>query len=89
MKLYFLLLTLTTFALPAQAAEKLHVVASFSILGDMTREVAGDAIDLKTLVGPNGDTHEYEPTPTDAKTLAHAASALEAVIERILAADGD
>ena len=94
MKLYFLLLTLTTFALPAQAAEKLHVVASFSILGDMTREVAGDAIDLKTLVGPNGDTHEYEPTPTDAKTLAHAdltlinGLGLEGWMDRLISASG-
>jgi len=67
--LAFLLLAL----LPAAAhAEKLKVVASFSILGDMAHEVAGDNVELKTLVGPNSDTHVYEPTPADAKAIASA-----------------
>jgi zinc/manganese transport system substrate-binding protein len=58
---------------PATAhAEKLKVVASFSILGDMVHEVAGENIVLKTLVGANGDAHVYEATPTDAKALATA-----------------
>ncbi|CUJ16530.1 metal ABC transporter substrate-binding protein [Achromobacter xylosoxidans] len=56
----------------AHAAEPLPVVASFSILGDIVREVGGDDIKLGTLVGPDGDAHEYEPTPGDAKKLAAA-----------------
>lgn len=55
----------------AQAAP-LKIVASFSILGDMVHEVAGSDVELKTLVGPNGDAHVYEPTPADAKALASA-----------------
>jgi zinc/manganese transport system substrate-binding protein len=59
--------------MPASAyAAKLKVVASFSILGDMVHEVAGDNADIVTLVGPNGDAHMYEPSPADAKTLASA-----------------
>tara|TARA_R110000824_G_scaffold390760_7_gene587713 strand:- start:16136 stop:17035 length:900 start_codon:yes stop_codon:yes gene_type:complete len=58
-------------ALPASAAP-LKVVASFSILGDMTHEVAGDHIDLTVLVGPDGDTHTFEPAPKDAKALHEA-----------------
>jgi len=54
------------------AAKPLSVVASFSILGDMVREVAGDAAEVHTLVGPNGDAHVYEPTPADAQRLAKA-----------------
>jgi zinc/manganese transport system substrate-binding protein len=50
----------------------LKVVASFSILGDMVREIGGNHVDLTTLVGPNGDAHVYEPTPADAKTIAAA-----------------
>ena len=58
---------------PASAhAAKLKVVASFSIIGDMVHEVAGDDIELKPLVGPNGDAHVYEATPGDAKAVAAA-----------------
>ena len=48
-----------SFAIPADAG-KLKVVASFSILGDITVRIAGDRIELKTLVGPDGDAHVFE-----------------------------
>lgn len=56
----------------APAAEPLKAVASFSILGDIVREVGGADVSVATLVGPDGDAHEYEPTPGDAKKLATA-----------------
>ncbi|MBB1627455.1 metal ABC transporter substrate-binding protein [Achromobacter sp. UMC71] len=56
----------------AHAAQPLQAVASFSILGDIVREVGGDDVQLTTLVGPDGDAHEYEPTPADAKKLSVA-----------------
>jgi zinc/manganese transport system substrate-binding protein len=56
----------------AQAADKLKAVASFSILGDMVRNVGGDRVEVTALVGPDGDAHVYEPTPADAKNLAAA-----------------
>ena len=57
----------------AQApARKLRVVASFSILADMAREVGGDAVDVAALVGPDGDAHVFEPTPADVKRLSNA-----------------
>ena len=56
----------------AQAAEPLKVVASFSILGDIVREVGGADVSVTTLVGPDGDAHGYEPTPGDARKLAEA-----------------
>jgi zinc/manganese transport system substrate-binding protein len=67
-------LTLAASALPAaaQTAEKLKVVASFSILGDMVRNVGGERIELVTLVGPNGDAHVYSPTPADGRRLTEA-----------------
>lgn len=51
------------------AAAKVPVVASFSILGDLARVVGGGRVQVTTLVGPNADTHAYEPRPADAKTL--------------------
>ncbi|CCG40409.1 metal ABC transporter substrate-binding protein [Magnetospirillum molischianum] len=53
-------------------AEPLKVVASFSILGDMVRQIGGDQVQVITLVGPNGDAHVYQPTPSDAKAIADA-----------------
>ena len=55
-----------------QAADKVKAIASFSILGDMVRQVGGDRVDVIALVGPNGDAHVYEPTPADARNLAGA-----------------
>ena len=54
------------------SAAPLKVVASFSILGDLAREVGGDRIELHTLVGPDSDAHVYQPTPANAKTIAQA-----------------
>ncbi len=78
----------------AQAPEKLSVVASFSILGDLIREVGGDKVEVKTLVGPDGDVHVYQPSPADAQSLAKArlivinGLALEGWMERLIAASG-
>ncbi|SEA90195.1 metal ABC transporter solute-binding protein, Zn/Mn family [Rubrimonas cliftonensis] len=58
--------------LSALAAERLKVVASFSILGDMVAQVGGDRIALTTLVGPDGDAHVYQPTPAAARAVAAA-----------------
>ena len=59
-------------AAAAATAAPLKVVASFSLMGDLAREVGGDRIELHTLVGPDGDAHVYQPTPADAKTIAQA-----------------
>jgi len=58
--------------LPRANAEPITVVASFSILGDLTQRIGGARIAVHTLVGPDADAHVYQPTPTDAKTLARA-----------------
>ncbi|MDP8919390.1 MAG: metal ABC transporter substrate-binding protein [Pseudomonadota bacterium] len=67
-------LTLAASVLPAAAqnADKLKVVATFSILGDMVRNVGGERIEVATLVGPNGDAHVYSPTPADGRRLTEA-----------------
>jgi len=59
-------------ASPLHAAERLNVVASFSILADFVRNVGGDRINLTTLVGPDSDVHVYTPAPGDAKRIAEA-----------------
>ena len=49
--------------------DKIRVVASFSILGDMVRVLGSDKVDIVTLVGPDSDGHLYQPTPSDGKTI--------------------
>jgi zinc/manganese transport system substrate-binding protein len=76
----FLLLALALVGLPAAsgvAQNRIRVVATFSIIGDLAQNVGGDRIQLTTLVGPDGDTERYEPTPADARALAQADIILE------------
>ncbi|MCW1996152.1 zinc/manganese transport system substrate-binding protein [Bradyrhizobium diazoefficiens] len=69
---FLLLLALLLTASPLHAAERLNVVASFSILGDFVRNVGGDRVSVTTLVGPDSDVHVYTPAPSDAKRIADA-----------------
>jgi zinc/manganese transport system substrate-binding protein len=59
-------------AAPAAAQEKVKAVASFSIIGDLVKQVGGDMLDLTILVGPDSDAHVYSPSPADAKAVADA-----------------
>ncbi|MEM1201125.1 MAG: metal ABC transporter substrate-binding protein [Pseudomonadota bacterium] len=63
---------LALWAVPASAHDKIKVVASFSILGDMVQQVTGDLADVTTIVGPDADAHVYTPNAGDAKAVADA-----------------
>jgi zinc/manganese transport system substrate-binding protein len=70
---YLLLVALAALpAAPLAAADKPTVVATFSVLGDMVANVAGDHVQLATIVGPDGDTELYQPTLADSRTVAGA-----------------
>ena len=56
----------------AGGAGPVKAVATFSILGDLVRQVGGERVEVTTLVGPNGDAHVYSPTPADGRRLADA-----------------
>lgn len=79
---------------PAHAQNRLCAVATFSILGDLAKNVSGESADVAALVGPDGDVHVYAPTPADAKTVAAAklvfvnGLGLEGWIDRLIAASG-
>ncbi|EEG08377.1 metal ABC transporter substrate-binding protein [Pseudogulbenkiania ferrooxidans] len=66
------LLGVALLSLPLWAWAKLPVVASFSIVADMTREIGGDRVEVVSLVGPNQDAHVFQPAPADVKRLAAA-----------------
>jgi zinc/manganese transport system substrate-binding protein len=57
---------------PARAAEKISVVATFSVISDMVREIAEDRVELTTIVGSDGDSEQYQPSVGDAKTVTGA-----------------
>jgi zinc/manganese transport system substrate-binding protein len=68
-----LLVLVATLALCQPAvAQKLKVVATFSIIGDMVERVAGDRVELTILVGSDADAHVFEATPADARAFASA-----------------
>ncbi|EJF80842.1 hypothetical protein MCO_00074 [Bartonella sp. DB5-6] len=87
---------LAFFSFPAAAHNhnKLRVVASFSILADLVKNVGGDYISMTILVGSNANTHTYEPTPRDAQALRNAhiifinGLHLEGFIDRLITASG-
>lgn len=59
------------------APGKLRVVATYSILGDLAKNVAGDRAEVVVLVGPDGDAHTFDPSPQDGMTVADARVVLE------------
>ena len=68
LKTLCLFLACTTLAF----ADKIPVVVSFSILGDLAAQIGGERIQVTSLVGANQDTHIYQTTPSDIKKLQNA-----------------
>jgi len=59
-------------SVPAAAQERLKVIASFSILADLVKNVGGERVEIGALVGAGSDAHVYAPTPADARRVAEA-----------------
>jgi zinc/manganese transport system substrate-binding protein len=72
-----LFIVIATYAVLSSAslsygADKIAVVTSFSILGDLIQAVGGERVSVSALVGPDQDAHIFEPKPQDAKNLLQA-----------------
>jgi zinc/manganese transport system substrate-binding protein len=78
----------------SQPPRPLRVVASFSILADMARNVGGDDVNVAALVGSGVDAHVFQPSPADARRLAEADLVLvnglgfEGWLDRLVRASG-
>jgi zinc/manganese transport system substrate-binding protein len=69
---YLLAAIVLVAASPAAAQERLKVLATFSILGDLVKNVGSDRVEVSALVGPDSDAHVYAPSPADARKVADA-----------------
>jgi zinc/manganese transport system substrate-binding protein len=58
----------------ATAAERIPVVATFSVISDILANVGGERLDIKTIVGAGGDCELYQPTTADVATVARASA---------------
>jgi zinc/manganese transport system substrate-binding protein len=56
----------------ARATDRIPVVVTFSVIGDMVASVGGDRVDIKTIVKAGGDCELYQPTAADVATVASA-----------------
>ena len=71
-----------------------RIVASFSLLADIVRELAPPGFNVQALVGPDTDAHVFEPKPADARRLAEAdlvvvnGLGFEGWIDRLVKASG-
>jgi len=58
-------------------AKGLEVVATTTQIGDWTRAIGGQYVDVHQILQPNTDPHEYEPRPRDVEAVARAKLVLE------------
>jgi len=56
----------------AQAADKIRVSSFSTILTEIAQQVGGDRVEVTGHVKPGVDPHEFEPKPTDLKTVGDA-----------------
>lgn len=57
---------------PIRAAESLSIVATTGMIGDAARQVGGDRVSVRTLMGPGVDPHSYRQTRSDIVALTRA-----------------
>ncbi len=56
----------------AQQGAKVDVLASFSIVADLVRQVGGERVNVRSLVALSQDPHDFEPTPNDVRRVMKA-----------------
>lgn len=64
--------TTVTNSIAPTISDRPQVVATTSVICDLTKQVAGETIDLKCLLGAGEDPHVYQPKPEDRKAIDRA-----------------
>src|SRR5438105_5919986 len=62
---------------PVGAAGKLNVVVTTTQIRSMTESVAGNLADVRSILTPGADPHEFEPRPSDVAAIATATLVLK------------
>lgn len=62
--------------LPLRAQGTVPVVASFTILADMARNVGGERVAVRQIAGPDVDAHGFQPRPSDAAAIRDATATI-------------
>lgn len=55
---------------PVKKGEKLHVVATTTMLTDLVSQIGGDDVTVTGLMGPGVDPHLYQASAGDVATLS-------------------
>ena len=63
---------LTGLAAPLRAQTRLSVVATTGMIADAARQIGGDLVEVKALMGPGVDPHAYRQTRSDIVALTRA-----------------
>ena len=87
--LFFPFVILTIFSMlfsacaqtPGASSGKLTVVATTTLIGDVTAHIGGDLIDLSVMMPAGADPHSFEPAPADLGKVADAGLVLVNGIE--------
>lgn len=76
------------------ASSSSDVIATTSIVGALTKAVAGDTFEVGVIVGPGVDPHDYEASPDDATRIAGAkvvfrnGIGMDTFLDRVIAGSG-
>jgi manganese/zinc/iron transport system substrate-binding protein len=57
---------------PAAREDRLRVVATTTIIGDLVRSIGGDQVELTVLMGPGIDPHTYKASEGEVATMSRA-----------------
>ncbi len=59
-------------AIPTERGDKPMVLTTFSVIADIAQNVAGEELEVHSLIDVGVDVHSYTPTPTDLRTASRA-----------------
>lgn len=68
----FFILLITSCSSVNKQSDRLRVVASTTLVGDVVKQIGGDRIDLTVILPVGADPHTFEPRPQDAAFIAEA-----------------
>lgn len=63
LRLFFLVVLMLS--VPVQAADKIKIVTSFTVIADIAANVAGEVARVESITKPGAEIHDYQPTPRD------------------------